>query len=80
MEKENKVSNSGHCYFIVSDIHSFAAELRTALKTAGFNKRNKDHTLIVCGDIFDRGPDTLSVYKVLTSMTKNRCILINGNH
>ena len=67
-------------YFIVSDIHSFYDELKRALDKAGFNKRNKDHTLIVCGDIFDRGPDTLDVYKFLTSIPKKRCILIKGNH
>ena len=55
-------------YFIVSDIHSFYTKLKRALDKAGFNKRNKDHTLIVCGDIFDRGPDTRSVYKFLTSI------------
>ena len=67
-------------YFVVSDIHSFYSELKKALDIAGFNKRNKDHTLIVCGDIFDRGPDTLGVYKFLTSIPKKRCILIKGNH
>ena len=55
-------------YFIVSDIHSFYTKLKRALDKAGFNKRNKDHTLIVCGDIFDHGPDTRSVYKFLTSI------------
>ena len=53
-------------YFIVSDIHSFYTKLKRALDKAGFNKRNKDHTLIVCGDIFDYGPDIRSVYKFLT--------------
>ena len=67
-------------YFIVSDIHSFYFELKKALDIAGFNKRNKDHTLIVCGDIFDHGPDTLEIYKFLTSIPKKRCILIKGNH
>ena len=67
-------------YFCVSDIHSDYTGLKTALKNAGFNKRNKEHTLIVCGDIFDRGPDTLSVYKFLISIPKKRCILIKGNH
>lgn len=67
-------------YFVVSDIHSFYVELKRALDKAGFNKKNKDHTLIVCGDIFDRGPDTLSVYKFLASIPKKRCILIKGNH
>ena len=67
-------------YFIVSDIHSFYTELKNALKNAGFDKKNKNHTLIVCGDIFDRGPETVEVYKFLSSIPKKRCILINGNH
>lgn len=67
-------------YFCVSDIHSFYNELIRALRQAGFNKRNKNHTLIVCGDIFDRGPDAVAVYKFLKSIPKKRCILIKGNH
>ena len=67
-------------YFIVSDIHSFYNELQWALKAAGFNKRNKNHTLIVLGDLFDRGPDALKVYKFLMSIPKKRCILVRGNH
>lgn len=67
-------------YFIVSDIHSHCTELKKALKKAGFNKRNKNHTLIVCGDVFDRGYETINVYKYLSSIPKKRCILIKGNH
>lgn len=67
-------------YFVVSDIHSFASELKYSLRQAGFNKKNKDHTLIVCGDIFDRGDETVEVYKYLKSIPKKRCILIKGNH
>ena len=67
-------------YFIVSDMHSFCSELKSALWKAGFNKRNKDHTLIVCGDVFDRGSETVELYKFLTSIPKKRCILIKGNH
>ena len=67
-------------YFIVSDIHSFCSELKSALWKAGFNKRNKDHTLIVCGDVFDCGSETVELYKFLTSIPKKRCILIKGNH
>lgn len=67
-------------YFVVSDIHSFCSELKSALWKAGFNKRNKDHTLIVCGDVFDRGSETVELYKFLTSIPKKRCILIKGNH
>ena len=67
-------------YFVVSDIHSFAKELKQALRSAGFDKRNKNHTLIVCGDVFDRGSETMKVYKFLSSIPKKRCILIRGNH
>ena len=67
-------------YFIVSDIHSDYRSLAYSLKRAGFNKRNKDHTLVVCGDIFDRFPETMKVYNFLTSIPKKRCILIKGNH
>ena len=67
-------------YFVVSDIHSFCKELKASLKTAGFDKYNKDHTLVVVGDVFDRGKETMELYKFLTSIPKKRCILIKGNH
>ena len=67
-------------YFVVSDTHSFARELKTSLKRAGFNKRNKNHTLILCGDIFDRGSETMELYKFFMSIPKKRRILIKGNH
>jgi len=67
-------------YFAVSDIHSFADDLKFSLSTAGFNKRDKNHTLIVLGDIFDRGDETIAVYKFLKSIPKSRRILIRGNH
>ena len=67
-------------YFVVSDIHSFCSELKYSLRQAGFNKRNKNHILIVCGDVFDRGDETVEVYNYLKSIPKKRCILIKGNH
>jgi serine/threonine protein phosphatase 1 len=67
-------------YFVISDIHSFATEMKWVLRQAGFNKKNKNHTLIVCGDIFDRGNETLEVYKYLKSIPKKSCILVKGNH
>lgn len=67
-------------YFVVSDIHSFYTSLIENLTKAGFDKENKDHVLIVCGDIFDRGFETLEVYNFLKSLPKSRCILIRGNH
>ena len=67
-------------YFVVSDIHSYYWPLVSALDMAGFDRQNEDHILIVCGDIFDRGPDTLKVYEFLRTLPKERRILIRGNH
>ena len=67
-------------YFVVSDIHSFATPLITSLKDAGFDKENPEHILIVCGDAFDRGTETIEVYNFLKSIPEDRCILIRGNH
>lgn len=67
-------------YFAISDIHSFATEAKQVLKQAGFDKKNKNHTLIICGDVFDRGDETVELYKFLKSIPKKRCILVKGNH
>lgn len=67
-------------YFIMSDIHSYATCMKEALKRAGFRKNNAEHILVVCGDIFDRGFETLEVYKYIMSLPKERRIMIKGNH
>ena len=67
-------------YFVTSDIHGYYTELITALNKAGYQKDNKDHTLIVLGDIFDRGRQPLQVYNFLKSIPEDRLILIRGNH
>lgn len=67
-------------YFCVSDIHGFYTEFHKALYKAGFRKTNPEHILIVCGDIFDRGPENIKVYEYLKSLPRERRILIRGNH
>ena len=67
-------------YFITADIHGFYQQMMRALKKAGFDRKNPEHILIVCGDIFDRGPDSVKVYKFLKSLPKARRILVLGNH
>lgn len=67
-------------YFITSDIHSFYALLIKELNRKGFEIENEDHILIVCGDIFDRGNESLKLYNFIKSIPKNRRILIRGNH
>ena len=48
--------------FVLSDIHSFYDEMISALNEAGYDKDNKDHTIIILGDIFDRGHQSLETY------------------
>lgn len=67
-------------YFVVSDIHGFYHSLLQGLRYAGYNKKDKDHVLIVIGDLFDRGNEALQVYKYLKSIPQSRLILLKGNH
>lgn len=64
--------------FAVSDIHSFFTPLKTALDEKGFEPNNSEHLLVVCGDVFDRGPDSKQVYKFLNGLTN--VVLVRGNH
>lgn len=67
-------------YFIASDIHSFFNEFKSALSLAGYNKKNKEHILILNGDLFDRGEQTIRLFKFLRNIPKSRLILVKGNH
>lgn len=67
-------------YFIVSDVHSFYAPLIKQLDKKGFDINNKEHILIICGDIFDRGNETIKMYEFIKSIPLDRRILIRGNH
>lgn len=67
-------------YYCVSDIHSFATELKQALNDSRFDITNPDHFLVVLGDVFDRGSETCEVFEYLTSIPKSRLFLIKGNH
>lgn len=68
-------------YFVMSDIHSFYNEMIAALNLKGFDEDNPDHILVVCGDLFDRGPDAVKVFNFATRMAADaRLIYIYGNH
>lgn len=65
-------------FFVVSDIHSFYEEFREALNAAGFDRDNKDHWLVTCGDHFDRGRQSAEVMRYLFNLPRK--ILVRGNH
>ena len=64
--------------FVVSDIHSFMMPMVMALNDKGFEPNNPGHLLIICGDLFDRGPDTVKLINYINNLTN--IILIRGNH
>lgn len=63
-------------YFIVSDIHSHLEPLKKELKKFRFN--SKRDTLVIAGDLFDRGEDTVMLFDYLKTIPNK--ILIRGNH
>ena len=67
-------------WFIFSDTHSFNKELIKSLDKEGFDINNPTHGIIVIGDLFDRGKETLAIYKFIKKIPKTRRVLIRGNH
>lgn len=64
--------------FVISDVHSFYTEMKNALYCAGFDEKNENHWLVVCGDAFDRGNESNEMLHYLMSL--DRKILVRGNH
>lgn len=68
-------------YFCVSDIHSFYDPLMSALLEKGFDINDTNHKLIICGDAFDRGDDTIQIFELMKKLQEqDRLIYILGNH
>lgn len=65
-------------FFVTSDIHSYYSILIDELNRAGFDKNDKNHWLIVCGDCFDRGEESRELMDYLNSLSRK--IIIRGNH
>jgi len=55
--------------------------MMAALTSQGFNIDNPNHTVILCGDAFDRGVEANQVFQFIkTLLSLNRLIWIMGNH
>lgn len=68
-------------YFVVADVHGFYDEMTAALNAQGFDVKNPEHMLIICGDLMDRGLQPLEMQAyVLDMLEKEKVILIRGNH
>lgn len=67
-------------YFVVSDVHGYADELLDALWKAGYDREDKNHCLVVLGDLLDRGRKPLACLEFVNCIPPERKILIRGNH
>ena len=67
--------------FAISDVHGNYDVLIKSLNEAGFDEDDESHLLLVLGDHFDRGDQSLQVYEYLKKLTdKDKAITIMGNH
>lgn len=64
--------------FVISDVHGFYDEMKSALDEAGFDENNPDHWLIGCGDYMDRGLQPVRVMSYLHNLPRK--VLVKGNH
>ncbi len=68
-------------YFVVSDVHGFYSILKKTLDEKGFDENNPNHKLIICGDIMDRGSESLQMQSYIMHLINlDKVILIRGNH
>lgn len=68
-------------YFVCSDIHGFYTYWMKSLKEAGFEIKNPNHKIIVCGDLLDRGNEAIKCLEFVSKMIdQNRIVLVKGNH
>ena len=64
--------------FAVSDVHGFTSILRRNLSNVGFEINNPNHLLVLCGDLFDRGPEAKDMLKFIHEVDNK--IMVKGNH
>ena len=68
-------------YFVSADVHSFYDEWMDALEEKGFDINNKEHHIILCGDLLDRGLQPKECLRFVNQLIKqNRIICVLGNH
>lgn len=68
-------------YYVTADVHGYFSQLQSVLTEKGFFQDRGPHKLIICGDLFDRGTEALSLQRfILDLLAKNQVILIRGNH
>ena len=67
--------------FCISDIHGCYKEMIDSLKEAGYNESDTNRLLLVLGDYFDRGRDSVAIYQYIKKLSDDgKAIVLKGNH
>ena len=67
--------------FAISDMHGHYTETIKELNKYGWDSNNEEHLLVVCGDMFDRGTESLELFLWLKELTeKGKAVVVRGNH
>lgn len=67
--------------YVVSDVHGHFKEFKDCVCKAGYNSSDRDSLLVVLGDNFDRGEESLEMFNYLKQLTKaGKAIVLHGNH
>lgn len=82
LSKENRGEGLGIMrYYVISDVHGYYTQMKSALEKAGFFSDTTPHKLIMLGDLFDRGHEAKHLQQfILEQMEQDKIILIRGNH
>lgn len=68
-------------YFIITDTHGFYTPTMQVLNGRGFEMNNPSHTVLLCGDLLDRGKEAVKLQQFAMRLhNENRLIFIRGNH
>ncbi len=69
---------------IIGDVHGCASELHTLLEQLGYGpdgRHPEGRTLVLVGDLVDRGPDSVGVLRLVLSWIEHgRALFVPGNH
>lgn len=68
-------------YYVLTDPHGFCSLVREELEVCGYFHDPEPHKLIICGDLLDRGFETIAMQDfAIERMNAGELIFIRGNH
>ena len=63
-------------YFVLSNIHSYYYKLKEGLEKSGFDVLNPEHKIVICGDLFDKGPNPKELQSFIVELLEKDKIIL----